>query len=552
MRRVWCKGDVECVTWSLYKAKVSSFASSLSIRGAHVVKSFARLIFSRLFGPNIPQPQAQPAPVMDEHTKRGERDAPRAMSFSIDLDSASWSMLKGHRGEVLSLDILGLERAGTGPDASGVVLLASGGEDSTCRVWDVAAGRVVKCYTGMFEDNEGVGAVAFVDASRLLAATSTSIYELDLKVPGVIIRKTTGSLPSVTSDEINQLAVHPRKGSNHVAVADDSGTVTLLDSSFRPPKPVRTLRRPSGNDDLCTCVAFRPRVPYDLACGFHSTCIVGLWDISKGQKGCRAVDVSAAATVEAAKLEDEDDDPTVAPSAASSCQLFNPPYVNSLAFSACGRWVAVGKGNGEVGVYDYAKGGGGEGGGRGGEAVAVLRGGHTTSVASVVFLDVGGGEEGGRGGGKGRMKNGGGREEVAFLASIGNDRVLTLWECSLPSLTGNCSSSSSKSRRQRILKQFTDLPGKPNWMVGTVMMSPSAAGAAAVAVAPAAATSQEGGDGREKEGVTRQSLRLFVAMTTSEIAVLSVGISVQREKHQQPEEWQQHHSQQQQQQEEND
>eukprot|EP00624_Nannochloropsis_granulata_P007602 evm.model.NODE_8679_length_3437_cov_22.434391.2 len=89
-------------------------------------------------------------------------------------------------------------------------------------------------------------------------------------------------------------------------------------------------------------------------------------------------------------------------------------------------------------------------------------------------------------------------------------------------------------------------------MVGTVMMSPSAAGAAAVAVAPAAATSQEGGDGREKEGVTRQSLRLFVAMTTSEIAVLSVGISVQREKHQQPEEWQQHHSQQQQQQEEND
>jgi len=490
---------------------------------------------------------------MDDDEGRGERYAPHALSFSIDLDSASWSMLKGHRGEVLSLDILGLERAGTGRDASGMVLLASGGEDSTCRVWDVAAGRAIKCYTGMFEDNEGVGAVAFVDASRLLAATSTSIYELDLNLPGVVVREALGTLPSVTNDEINQVAVHPRKGNNHVAVADDSGTVTLLDSSVRPPKPIRTLRRSSDNYDLCTCVAFRPRVPYDLACGFHSTCTVGLWDFSKGQKGCRAVDVSAAAVGEG---ECEDDDPTIAPSAASSCQLFNPPYVNSLAFSACGRWVAVGKGNGEVGIYDYVKGGGEGGGGGSGEAIAVLQGGHTTSVAGVVFLDMGVGEERGEGKGKSRRKKGrgggGGREEVAFLASVGNDRMLNFWECSLPRLAGNCSSNSIKSntnfnsnssklRRPRILKQFTDLPGKPNWMVSTVLMSDSAA-----TVAPAAATSQlevrgeekeeggkEAGRGRGEDGVTQRSLRVFVAMTTSEIAVLNVDISVQRETHHQ-------------------
>ena len=296
-----------------------------------------------------------------------------------------------------------------------------------------------------------------------------------------------GSLPSLAQDDINQLAAHPRRGSHFLAVADDSGCVTLLDTSTTPPRPYRTLRRPPASgggegDDLCTCVAFRPRVQWDVACGFHSSCSVCLWDFLRGRGGCKVIDVSLETPADEEEEEEDDDDPNVAPPASSSCQLFNPPYVNALSFSADGRFLAVAKGNGEVSVYEYAR----------ALEVGVLRGGHTSGVANVCFVEVGGGKR------KRREEE----EERAFLVSVGNDRVLCFWECGLS--LGEGGGGGRRRRKPRLLKQLTDLPGKPNWMVCTTVE-----------------------EGEEEE--RRQVVKVFVAMTSGEIAVFSLEVGVQAE-----------------------
>lgn len=125
----------------------------------------------------------------------------------------------------------------------------------------------------MFNE-EAIGALAFLDESRLFAATSQSIYELDPRSPQIIITQAKAHLPSISHDEINQLAIH-HKSKRYLAIADDSGRVTLLDTSTSPPKPYRVLSCPSRGD-MCTSVAFRPKVNWDLACGFHQYAI-GLW-----------------------------------------------------------------------------------------------------------------------------------------------------------------------------------------------------------------------------------------------------------------------------------
>ncbi len=327
--------------------------------------------------------------------------------------------------------------------------------------------------------------MAFGDAGRLFAATATDVFELDLRAPGLVLREARAKLAGLAADDINQLSVqrHPRTGEpKYLAVADDSGRVTLLDASATPPRPHRTLARRGGEEGMCTCVSFRPRAQWDLACGFLQQCTLGLWDF--GRARCRALDVGAAVSgAQAAEEEEEeeygedDDDPTISPPPASSSQLFNPPYVHGLAFDASGRHLAAALGNGEVVVYEYSRANQPD---DGGPPLARLRGGHASSVASVCFL-----EQGGHGGGDAPPG------EWLCVASAGNDCVLNLWECPAAPQRGGSSNVEGRDRpKPRVAQRIEGLPGKPNWVVS----------------APAA-----GG-----------GVRVFVANTTPEIAVYSL------------------------------
>jgi hypothetical protein len=367
-------------------------------------------------------------------------------------------------------------------------------------------GRTARCYHGPF-GGEAVAAVAFGDASRLFAATSTDVYELDLRAPGVVLREARAKLAGLAADDINQLSVqhHPRTGAlKYLAVADDSGRVTLLDASASgvAPRPYRTLARRggSGEEGMCTCVGFRPRAQWDLACGFLQQCTLGLWDF--GRARCRALDVGAAVSGAGQEEEEEeeeeeynedDEDPTISPPPASSSQLFNPPYIHGLAFDAWGRHLAAALGNGEVVVYEYARANQPD---NGGPPLARLRGGHASSVAGVCFLEA---EEHGRGG------DGAGPGEWLRLASAGNDRVLNLWECPAAPRGGRgaggagaSSNAGSDRPKPRVARRIDGLPGKPNWVVS----------------APA-----EGG-----------GIRIFVANTTPEIAVFHLRPTARQEK----------------------
>ncbi|KAI9034682.1 wd40 repeat-containing protein [Hyaloraphidium curvatum] len=370
---------------------------------------------------------------------------PPSPSFPWTLEDPAGSRWKGHRDAVLTLDAFS--------EPNGPRWLASGSEDGTVRVWDASTGRTTRCYACF--GGEPVSAVAFGDGSRLFAAAGRDAFELDLRAPGVVLREPKARLERLASDEINQLAVqrHPRTGApQYLAAADDSGKVTVLDASVSPPKQYKTLSRRGRDQAMCTCAAFRPRGQWDLACGYLVQGELGLWDF--GRARCRTVDAGAAVR-SGNPLEDQGDG-TGLPN-----QMFNPPYLHGLAFDASGRCLAAALGSGDAVVYEWARAEEGP--------LAVLRGGHASSLAGVCFLDREGGTEGG-----------------LFLATAGNDRVVNLWECSTTVEGGGLAS--------RVVRKIHGLPGKPNWIA-----------------------SVWDGDG---------GLRLFVACTTPEIAVYRLAPSV--------------------------
>ena len=197
-------------------------------------------------------------------------------------------------------------------------------------------------------------------------------------------------------DDINQVAVSA--SGEHVATADDSGAVTVFNSS----EGGRVRHIAQAHANICTCVAFRPRRPWEILSG-GLDCHIALWDFSNGRPRTRI----------AAEAED------AGSGEGGTGRMCNPPMVHALAVPShrdWAHWAAAARGDGCVAVYDMnAAADTKRSKARKGQpppAACVIRG-HASGVGHVAFAD-------------GLAGAGGGA--ACPLLSAGNDRRLALWD----------------------------------------------------------------------------------------------------------------------------
>ena len=292
--------------------------------------------------------------------------------------------LSGHKGAVTCVD------AGAGAATPGAPerLLASGGEDGSVRIWDLATARGVRAL--LPPEGGEVAAVCLGRGERwgswVYAAVGRAILGFDLRAPGVLLRQPAWTL-AASSDDVADLAAS--ENGALLAAADDAGDVQLVRLGGAPeltaPPPVDAYTGAHG-DSLCTCAAFRPAAAgagAELCSGGLDCHVVrhGFGDSAGGGAPSPLARWSLAP-----------------PAAAASAQLVNPRYVFSLSYSADGETLAVALGDGTLELRDAGC----------GDLLASADA-HHSAASQVRFL--------------GRATAGG----AVPLVSAGDDRRLRLW-----------------------------------------------------------------------------------------------------------------------------
>jgi len=237
----------------------------------------------------------------------------------------------GHTGEVYCLD------------SQGEFELASGSEDSTCRLWDLRSNKSVRCLRGPF-GKLGVSCVKYsaVDSKRLYATSGSTFYEFDLRSTDIILQKCDRSFLCSATDEINDIGVH--HNGKYVACADDSGSVKVLSLEE---KGIDLFRRLKGrHENICSTAQFRPKVHWDLCSGALDSTMIS-WDCCTGKP---KVVHQVGLYEENSKLDGGKYAATT-----SGSQAFNPPLVHAVSWTQDGKYIVTGLGDSTVGIYRHGE-----------------------------------------------------------------------------------------------------------------------------------------------------------------------------------------------------
>lgn len=156
------------------------------------------------------------------------------------MSQAAAAVWKGHKDAVNCLDVA--DR-----------LVASCSDDCTVRLWDSSTGKSSHLISGVFED-EPVNCVCFnpKNHNTVYAAAGKTVYGFDVRALSA-----DGSPPeplhryTFNTDEINQIAIHPKQG-NILAACDDDGEIQLI--HLEQKRQFKQLRQ--QHENICTTVAF--------------------------------------------------------------------------------------------------------------------------------------------------------------------------------------------------------------------------------------------------------------------------------------------------------
>lgn len=233
----------------------------------------------------------------------------------------------------------------TAVSAEGHVI--SGGEGGQLCIWSLDGSAPQKCIISSNGEDVTSICCSHHKPHEIFVACGRKVHKFDLR---------DMAQPNFTfeqnEDEVNQVVLHDKE--DYLAACDDSGQVKVF---YLPEKRLyKTLRK---HTNICVCVGFRPRRPWDLlSAGFDYQLLQ--WDFSKGRSVCN-IDMQEVGL------------DTPLPSA----YMVSPPFVYSMSVSRSGNQVACGTENALVQLFDASK--------RTLAFVASLRG-HSSGVSQVHFL----------------------------------------------------------------------------------------------------------------------------------------------------------------------
>ncbi|KAG0213143.1 WD repeat-containing protein 53 [Mortierella sp. GBA30] len=162
------------------------------------------------------------------------------------------------------------------------------------------------------------------DSHTIFVGSGNKIFTYDLRMESLLLDVAQSTrVYEGAEDEINQIQVNHR--GTCLAACDDAGDVRVLD--LKTHRWMRTLER--QHDNIAMTVQFVPKKDLQALSGGMDKLVVA-WDFYKGR---------------ATQLIETD---TPSPEGVQSKQLFNPPFVHSIAIHPSGTRAAVGLGDGTI------------------------------------------------------------------------------------------------------------------------------------------------------------------------------------------------------------
>lgn len=236
--------------------------------------------------------------------------------------------------------------------------MASGGQDNTVRIWEIATGKELRRFTavtGLGSENSWVASVAYSPDGKYLAAGSTNgpgevvIWELATGTEARPLRMNRGGAISIAFSSDGKI----------LAAGTQDGVIHLWDAGTR-----NLLRRLKGNQSQIEAIAFAPDDKM-LASACRDK-IVHLWDVAMGRelrqfKGHTEMATAIAFPRDGKTLASGSWDNTIRIwETATGKELHllkgHVMAVSTLAFLPDGKTLASGSWDGSIRLWDTAAG----------------------------------------------------------------------------------------------------------------------------------------------------------------------------------------------------